>query len=77
MAGPILDLRGLNQFLKVLPFHMLRVVDVLQAIAQGEWFVSMDLKDAYFQVPITKHHRRFLCSAFLGKVYQFRVLPLR
>ncbi len=28
-AGPILDLRELNQFLKVLPFHMLRTLDVL------------------------------------------------
>ncbi|XP_059894386.1 uncharacterized protein LOC132447566, partial [Gadus macrocephalus] len=72
---PILDLRGLNQFLKVLPFHMLRVADVLQAIAQGDWFVSIDLKDAYFHVPITQRHRRFLRFAFLGKVYQFRVLP--
>lgn len=72
---PILDLRGLNQYLKVLPFHMLRTAEVLQAVAQGDWFTSIDLKDAYFHVPIAPHHRRFLRFAFLGQAYQFRVLP--
>ena len=42
----ILDMRGLNRFLKVLPFHMLQMADVLQSVAQGAWFVSIDLKDA-------------------------------
>ena len=56
----VLDLRGLNRFLKVLPFRMLRMADVLQSVAQGAWFVSVDLKDAYFHVPIPPHHRQFL-----------------
>ncbi|KAK9523797.1 hypothetical protein VZT92_017689 [Zoarces viviparus] len=45
---PILDLRGLNKFLKVLPFHMLTTADVLRAVSRGDWFTSVDLKDAYF-----------------------------
>ena len=48
---PILDLRGLNSFLKVLPFHMLKTAEVLQAVARQSWFTSIDLKDAYFQGP--------------------------
>ncbi|XP_077395323.1 uncharacterized protein LOC144031774 [Festucalex cinctus] len=72
---PILDLRGLNRHLKVLPFHMLTKNDVLQSLAQGEWFTSIDLKDAYFHVPIAPRHRRFLRFAYKGRHWQFRVLP--
>ena len=72
---PILDLRGLNTYLKVLPFHMLRTADVLQTVKTQSWFTSIDLKDAYFHVPIAVHHRQYLRFAFEGKAYQFRVLP--
>jgi hypothetical protein len=72
---PILDLRGLNKFLKILPFRMLRITDVLQAVKQQHWFTTVDLKDAYFHVPIAPQHRPFLRFAFQDQVYQFRVLP--
>ncbi|XP_028297420.1 LOW QUALITY PROTEIN: uncharacterized protein LOC114459327 [Gouania willdenowi] len=72
---PILDLRGLNWFLKVLPFHMLCVADVLRTVSAGDWLVTVDLKDAYFHVPIAPHHRPFLRFMFMDKVYQFRFLP--
>ncbi|XP_036956139.1 uncharacterized protein LOC119020706 [Acanthopagrus latus] len=72
---PILDLRGLNRFLKVLKFHMLSTAEVLRTVARGEWFTSIDLKDAYFHVPIAPHHRQFLRFAFQGRHFQFRVLP--
>ena len=72
---PILDLRKLNQFLKVFRFRMLRTVDVLQSVSAGDWFTCIDLKDAYFHVPVAPHHRQFLRFAFRGQAYQFRVLP--
>lgn len=72
---PVLDLRGLNTFLKILPFRMLRTTDVLHTVSDGEWFTSIDLKDAYFHVPMAPHHCRFLRFAFQGRHFQFRVLP--
>ncbi len=72
---PVLDLQCLNVFLKCLPFRMLRTVDVLWSVMKGDWFVSVDLRDAYFHVPIALHHRKFLRFSFQGQVYQFRVLP--
>ncbi|XP_043992837.1 uncharacterized protein LOC122842759 [Gambusia affinis] len=72
---PILDLRGLNQYLKVLPFHMLTTAEVLRAVARGEWFTSIDLMDAYFHVPVAAEHRRFLRFAYQGRHWQFCVLP--
>lgn len=44
---PILDLRGLNRYMKVLPFRMLTTADMLRVVSQGDWFMSIDLKDAY------------------------------
>ncbi|KAE8293755.1 hypothetical protein D5F01_LYC06688 [Larimichthys crocea] len=52
---------------------MLRTADVLQVVSEGDWFTSIDLKDAYFHVPIAHHHRQFLRFAFKGQAYQFRV----
>ena len=72
---PILDLRGLNRFLKVLPFDMLTPSDTLRVVARGEWFTTVDLRDAYFHVPIAPRHQHFLRFAFRGRHFQFRVLP--
>ena len=72
---PILDLRGLNCYLKELSFRMLRTKDVTQSVTRHAWFTSVDLKDAYFHVPIARDHRRFLRFAFQGSVYQYCVLP--
>ena len=72
---PVLDLRGLNRFLKIMPFHMLTTADVLQSVTHGEWFTSVDLQDAYFHVPIAPQHRQFLRFAYQGRRWQFRVLP--
>lgn len=72
---PVLNLQHLNVFLKCLPFRMVRTVDVLRSVMQGDWFVSVDLRDGYFHVPIALHHSKFLRFSFYGQVYQFRVLP--
>ncbi len=45
---PILDLRPLNRYLKVLKFCMLHTADVLQGVKQDDWFTTIDLKDSYF-----------------------------
>ncbi|KAI2653826.1 Gag-Pol polyprotein [Labeo rohita] len=44
-------------------------------IQSGDWFVTVDLKDAYFYVEILPQHRKFLRFAFGGEAYQYRVLP--
>lgn len=44
-------------------------------IQPGELFVSVDLKDAYFNIQLAPHHWHFLRFAFEGTAYQFKVLP--
>ncbi|KAL0147482.1 hypothetical protein M9458_057222 [Cirrhinus mrigala] len=72
---PILDLRLLNRSVKRLKFKMLTIRQVVSQIRSEDWFVTIDLKDAYFHVSILPHHRKFLRFAFRGEAYQYRVLP--
>ena len=37
--------------------------------------MKIDLKDAYFSIPIDAHYRKFLCFQVEGKLYQFNCLP--
>ncbi len=36
--------------------------------------MSLDLKDAYFNIQVAPHHRQFLRFAFEGVAYQYKVL---
>ncbi len=47
----------------------------MSQIQEGEWFVTIDLKDAYFYIQVVQRHRRFLRFAFGGKAYKYKVLP--
>jgi hypothetical protein len=72
---PVLNLKGLNQFVHTVTFKMQTLQVVIKHLNKGDWMASLDLKDAYFHVPIREDHRPFLRFEFLGQVYQFRVLP--
>ena len=47
---------------------------VLQSIHSGDWMISLDLQDAYLQVPVHPESRKYLRFCLDDKVYQFRVL---
>ncbi len=72
---PILDLRRLNFSLYKGKFKMLTIKTIMSQIQKGDWFVTIDLKDAYFHIQVIQRHRRFLQFAFGGKGYQYKVLP--
>ncbi len=72
---PILDLRRLNFSLYKGKFKMLTIKTIMSQIQEGDWFVTIDLKDAYFHIQVVQRHRRFLRFAFGGKAYQYKVLP--
>jgi len=72
---PVFDLSNLNKFLTIPRFKMESAVTIQKAMEIGKWAVSIDIKDAYLHIPINKASRKFLKFAFMGKVYQFKVLP--
>ena len=71
---PIIDLSTLNDYITSLRFHMETPRSVLSSIRPGDWMISLDLQDAYLQVPVHHDSRRYLRFVVAGKSYQFRVL---
>ena len=71
---PVLDVSRLNKFVKKTRFSMETTQSVISAIRREDWMVSMDMKDAYFHVPIHPESRKYLRFVFNGKTYQFRAL---
>ncbi len=49
---PILDLRQLNSSFSRLKFRMLTIRQVVTQIRSEDWFVLIDLQDAYFHISI-------------------------
>ena len=64
----------LNDYITSSHFHMETPQSVLRSIRPGDWMISLDLQDAYLQVPVHHDSRRFLRFMVAGKSYQFRVL---
>ena len=71
---PIIDLSTLNEYITSARFHMETPRSVLNSIRPGDWMISLDLQDAYLQVPVHHDSRRFLRFMVAAKTYQFRVL---
>ena len=71
---PIIDLSTLNHYVTSSRFHMETPRSVLNSIRPGDWMISLDLQDAYLQVPVHHDSRRFLRFVLDGKPFQFRVL---
>ena len=57
---PILNLKHFNHYMHIPSFKMLTIRHVWQLIQHDYYDFSIDLQDAYLQIPIVKHHHHFL-----------------
>ncbi|RCN31307.1 hypothetical protein ANCCAN_22915 [Ancylostoma caninum] len=48
---------------------------MVRDLLQGDFMAKIDMKDAYFAVPIHNEHRKFLVFRLGTKLYQFQALP--
>ena len=71
---PVIDLSHLNEFVQLSRFKMETVASVLLSVREGDFLVSLYLKDAYFQIPIHPSSRKLLRFTSEGTAYQFRAL---
>ena len=71
---PVIDLSRLNRSVLVSHFHMETQQTVLQSLRPGDWLISLDLQDAYLQVPVHPSSRQYLRFCVGEVVYKFRVL---
>ena len=71
---PVIDLSTLNLFVDVSHFQMETIQSVLLSVCQGDWMASIDLKEAYLQIPVHPESRPFLRFVAHGRVHQFTAL---
>ena len=71
----IFDLTELNTFVCKVKFVMDSLSDIMNLIRPGDWFVSVDLSDAYYCIAMHLFSMPFLTFLFLGVYYQFTCLP--
>ena len=68
---PIINLKYLNQFIKYEHFKQEHFVIVLYLIQESDYFTSIDLKDAYFSIPLNKECRKYVKFMWDGQMFSF------
>lgn len=71
----ILNLKQLNKFVDIKHFKLEDFRTAIKLISRDCYLGSIDLKDAYFLVPVHVSHKKFLRFIFDEKLYEFNCLP--
>ena len=71
---PILNLKELNQFVPYQHFKMEGLKDLKTMVQQGDLFCKIDLKDAYYTVPLSTKSRKYVRFKWRGNLYEFLCL---
>ena len=71
----ILNLKPVNEQETYHHFKMSTLTTALRLIRKNCYMSSLDLKDAYYSVPIHKDHRKLLRFKWEGQTFEFQALP--
>ena len=74
-SRPVINLRPLNQYIKYQHFKMEGMHVVQDLLQSGDWMCRIDLKDAYFSIPVHQDDRRYLRFIWQNQHYEFTCLP--
>jgi len=72
----IFNLKGLNESVVYHHFKLDTLEATLPLVTPGCYMTSLDLKDAYYSVPIAPEHQKFLKFTWRGELYQYLCLPM-
>ncbi len=71
----ILNLKRFNEFVSCHHFKMDSIHTITKLVTRNCFMATLDLKDAYYSIPINKEHQKFLRFKRKEKLYQFTCLP--
>ena len=71
----VLDLSYFNKFVNKVHFRMENLSTIKELLSPNDFMVSLDLKDAFFSIPIHYESKKFTCFEFNGARYNFNCLP--
>ena len=71
----ILNLQGLNDKIVYHHFKMTTLQSAIKLITPNCFMATIDWKDAYYCVPISDLHKKYLRFHFDGVLYEFQALP--
>jgi len=72
---PVINLKGLNQFLEYQHFKMEGIHMLRDLLKENDHLVKIDLKDAYFTIPIWKNYQKYLRFLWKDTLLEFLCLP--
>ena len=68
---PIINLKDLNSHIKYEKFKMESLKNLKDLLHPGDLMVKIDLKDAYFSIPLNERSRKLVRFEWEGKLYEF------
>ena len=72
---PVINLKALNKFVKSEHFKMEGLHTVKALLQKEDWMIKIDLKDAFFMIPIAPQFRHLLLFKQEAVSFQFNCLP--
>ena len=72
---PAINLRPLNAYLPYEHFKMEGIHMLKDLLRKGDFMVKIDLKDAYFTVPLCQEHQKFVRFLWKETLYEYSCLP--
>ena len=71
----ILNLKFLNKECDTKHFKMESLRNALHMVRRNAFLASIDIKDAFYSVPICDSHKKYLKFSWAGIPYQFEAMP--
>ena len=71
----ILDLTKFNEFVEYQHFKMFSLATARDLLLPGAFMASIDLRDAYYTIPIAEEHCKFLRFLWRGELFEFICMP--
>ena len=71
----ILNLKHFNKHIYYKHFKMESIQNVIDIVKPGVWIAKVDLKDAFFTIPIYAPHQKYLKFVNQGIYYKFAAMP--